>query len=219
MEKVENGDFIELDYTGKIKDSEIVFDTTDPKLAKESGIGESKGPIIAIIGQGQLIKGLDEQIIGKEIGKEYDFEITSLEAFGKKDAKMIRLMNINAFKKEDITPVPGLQVTVDDSIGIVKIVSGGRVIVDFNHPLSGKDVTYNVKLIKKLTDDKEKVEHYLKIMMGLSKKECDLSLEDGNAKIVIKKKIELNDEIKKLLIEKIKKAIPSIKKITLEVKP
>ena len=47
---------------------------------------------------------------------------------------------MSAFKKENITTQPGLQITVDEAVGMVKTVSGGRVIVDFNHPLSGKDI-------------------------------------------------------------------------------
>ena len=130
-------DFLELEYSGKIKDTDDVFDTTVEKVAKDNNIFNSNikyGPVIICVGEHQVITGLDEELIGKDLGK-YTINIPMEKAFGKKDGKLLKLIPLRKFKKEKIQPMPGLQVQVDESTGIVKTVSGGRVIVDFNHPL------------------------------------------------------------------------------------
>ncbi|MBW3011127.1 FKBP-type peptidyl-prolyl cis-trans isomerase, partial [Candidatus Woesearchaeota archaeon] len=86
-DKVQKGDFIEVQYTGSV-DSQV-FDTTDEAKAKELGIHNPTMPYGSIkicIGRGHLLKGLDEEVEGKEAGKEYDFHLKPEQAFGKKDA-------------------------------------------------------------------------------------------------------------------------------------
>ena len=59
----------------------------------------------------------------------------------------------NAFKKQGIMPEPGMQVNVDNMTGIIKTAAGGRCLVDFNHPLSGKDLVYTIKVNKIIEDE------------------------------------------------------------------
>ena len=149
---IKEKDFIEIEYTGMTKDN-LVFDTTDEKLAKKEGIAQPNaiyGPTVICIGQGQVIEGLDKQLIDKEIGKEYTVELQPEEAFGKKSAQLIQLVSTRKFKQNEIMPQPGLQVDIDGMNGIIKTVTGGRTLVDFNHPLSGKVIEYKFKIIKKI---------------------------------------------------------------------
>jgi len=211
--KVKEGDFIELEYTGIIIDSGMVFDTTDKELGATSGLDPEMiyGPAVICMGQGQLLPGLEKMLVGKEMG-EYEFDLAPHEAFGKKDPKKIRLMNINAFKKENIHPSPGMQVTVDNDMGTVKTVTGGRVIVDFNSPLSGKDLKYKIKLLRKVDDDVEKLKGYMKLSFGV---DTDPKITEGKAVIDMKK--EMNPQIKTMIADKVKEVIPTIKE--LDIKP
>ncbi len=148
---VKEKDFIELEYTGKLKEDNIIFDTTDEKIAKENGLFDEKAeykPIVICIGQGQIIKGLDNALPDKEPNKPYTIEVNAEEAYGKKNAKLIQLISTSKFLKQNIQPMPGLQVNIDGTMGIVKTVSGGRTLVDFNHPLAGKDLTFKIKLVE-----------------------------------------------------------------------
>ena len=93
MAKLKNNDFIEITYTGKLDDG-TVFDTTDETLAKSSGIARENskfGPNTICLGEGHIIKGLEEYLIGKEPGK-YSVTIQPEPAFGKKAAKRLRLV-------------------------------------------------------------------------------------------------------------------------------
>lgn len=211
MEKIKEHDFIEIEYTGKIKDENIVFDTTDEKIAKENNLEGHAGyePVIICIGEQQLLKGLDKNIEGKEIGKEYDVEIKPEDAFGNKNAKLIQLVPTNKFKQQNIQPMPGMQLNIDGMVGTIKTVSGGRTLVDFNHPLSGKELLYKIKINKKITDDKEKLTGYLKLSLGT--KDFEAEINNSNAKIKLKNEIpkEAEERLKKKIIE----VIPNIKNV------
>src|SRR4030042_2018163 len=126
-EKVKEKDFVEIEYTAKVDG--IVFDTTSKNVAKANNLFDenaSYNPIVICVGQANVIKGIDEGIIGKEVEKTYSLHISPEHGFGKKSPKMIQLISTSKFLKEEIRPVPGLQVNVDGIFGVVKAVSGGR---------------------------------------------------------------------------------------------
>ena len=60
------------------------------------------------------------------------------------------------FKKQGMKPEVGMAITSDGTTGIIRSVSGGRVRVDFNHELAGKNLEYDIKVIKVIDDDVEK---------------------------------------------------------------
>ncbi|MBW2999434.1 FKBP-type peptidyl-prolyl cis-trans isomerase [Candidatus Woesearchaeota archaeon] len=202
--QLKKGDFIEVEYTGTIKDSGIVFDTTDEKLAKESGIHSPQmtyGPIIVCLGEGHLISGLDEQMTGKETGQEYTIELGPDQAFGRKDAKLIQLISTSKFTKQNINPVPGLQVNVDGAMGIIRRVSGGRTLVDFNHPLSGQDIVYKIKVNKIVEDKAEQVKSLIQLQLGI--KEVEVKVENDIAEVKLKKETPMPEQLKEKLKENI----------------
>jgi FKBP-type peptidyl-prolyl cis-trans isomerase 2 len=212
MATVKKKDFIQVGYTGKFKEDGTVFDTTSEDTAKKNNLHDTAmkyGDIVICLGEGQILAGLEEQLVGKEVGKELEIEIPAEKAFGKKDAKLIKLVPTNAFRKEKIQAVPGLQVNMDGMVGTIKTVTGGRTLVDFNHPLSGKDVVYTVKITKVITDTKEKVESFLK--MSLNTKDVKATIEGDAAKIEIKS--DFPAEMNKVIEDKLKEIVPEIKKI------
>ena len=159
IDKIKLGDFIELDYTARIKNNDIVFDTTIESDAKKHGIHSPKvtyKPLTIKVGEGHLVKGLDEFIVDKVPGK-YSVDLIPEKAFGKKDAKLLRLVSIKEFHKNEIQPQIGLEVELDGNRGVVRTISGGRVIVDFNHPLSSQDIIYDLHIKSIVTDPKAKV--------------------------------------------------------------
>lgn len=158
-------DFVEIEYTGKLADGTI-FDTTDAKIAKEQGFQGEYKPVIICIGEHHVLKGIDEFLVGKELGA-YNIKLAPEQAFGKKDAQLMRMVPRSKFTEHKINPVPGLQVNMDGAVGTVKTVSGGRCVVDFNHPLAGQDVVYDVKVAKIVEDKKVQIESLLKLLLGV----------------------------------------------------
>jgi len=201
---IKNGDFIELDYTGKIKDDKVVFDTTIEETAKASDIYNQKfkyKPVIICVGEKHLVAGLDEAMLGKNPGK-YTIEVKAELAFGKKAADLLKLIPLKLFSKDKIQPFVGLEVNVDGNMGIVRNVSGGRVIVDFNHPLSGRDLVYDVDIKRIVTDPLEKVRSLLELL-GVPFETIDIVNERATitTKIVVPAEAatELEELIKKLV--------------------
>ena len=208
--KLKKGDFIKIDYVGRIKETNQIFDLTDAELAKKENIYQEDAkykPVTICIGEGDVVKGVDAALVNKEVGKSYTIEIGPEEGFGKKDAKLLKLVNTNIFIKQNINPVPGLQVNMDNLIGTIRTVTGGRTLVDFNHPLAGRDLVYEIKILSKITDDKEKLEGLLSFHLGIDKP--DVKIENGTVTI----NNDVPDMFRKQLEEKIKKLIPSVKKI------
>lgn len=212
MAAIKKGDFVEVEYTGRLKDTSEVFDTTDESLAKEAGIHNehmSYGAVAVCIGEAQLIKGLDDELVGKETGKSYKIELPPEKAFGKKDAKLFKVFPYSAFKKHKIEPEPGMQINIDGMMGIIKRATGGRCMVDFNHPLAGRAIVYDIKVNKIVTDDREKIKSFLRLELGI--KDAAVEVTEGTARIMLKK--EFPKEAAEMLEKKMKEIIPSVKKI------
>ncbi|MCI0617119.1 FKBP-type peptidyl-prolyl cis-trans isomerase, partial [bacterium] len=193
-------DFIEIEYTGRLKDTNEVFDTTDVKTAKEAQIFSEKGdysPVIICIGEHQILKGIDEFLEGKEPGT-YKLELPAAKAFGAKNPKLVTMIPTSKFAEQGIKPVPGLRLNIDNYVGIVKTVSGGRTVVDFNHPLAGRDVSYDLKVNKIITDKKTQVEALLRVLLGVK-----APVDVKEKKAVITFPSELPEPIQKELAKKI----------------
>jgi len=159
--------FIEIEYTGKTEDG--VFDTTSEETAKENKVFNPKatyGPIVVCLGQGHLVKGLDKALEGKTEG-ELHVDLKPEDAFGNRDAKLLQLIPAKKLTDNKIRPFPGLQIDVDGQIARIKTVSGGRVMADFNHPLAGKDISYDVKILREVTDDLEKAKALLTVELRI----------------------------------------------------
>ena len=192
---VKEKDFVEVEYTGKVREDNIIFDTTDEKTAKDNDIYSKDmpyGPVAVCVGTNTLLKGLEDSLIGKEPGS-YTVELKPENAFGKKDAKLLKIVSTNIFRKANIDPAPGLQVNIDGALGTIKNVTGGRTIVDFNHPISGKDVVYDVKINRILTDRAEKVKAYVSLQFNLKPESFDVKIDEKDvAGIKFKQGIKLS---------------------------
>ncbi len=207
-------DFVEIDYVGKIKESSQIFDLTDKDLAKKENIynEHSKyGPKVICLGEKQIIPKLDSFLIGKDIGKSYTLELKSEEAFGKKDSSLIKIIPSSVLTKQRIQPFPGLQINASGLFGTVRSVAGGRVTVDFNHPLAGKNLVYELKLNKIVTNDDEKLKALVENMLDLTSEDYEVKKE--NNKVTIKLKHKLPSKAKEDFKKKTKELIPSLEVI------
>ena len=153
--QVQKNDFIEIEFTGKANNE--IFDTTNKEEAKSIGLDADVKPIITCVGNEMLLKALDDALEGKEIGKKHSVHINSEKAFGKRNPSLIKTIPMRIFKEKNINPYPGLTVQMDDYLTKILSVSGGRITVDFNNPLAGKEIDYDFKILKKIEDNTEKV--------------------------------------------------------------
>ncbi len=163
---VKNRDFIKLEYTGTVQETGDVFDTTSEEVAEEKGIKSDKktyGPVVIIVGGGHMLRGLEEALVDMEEGEEKTIELSPEEAFGERDPKLIQLVPLSEFKKQGIKPHVGMAITSEGNTGIIRSVSGGRVRLDFNHELAGKNLKFQVKVVGIIEDDVEKVKSLIEL--------------------------------------------------------
>lgn len=201
MTIIKKKDFVELAYTGKVIDKDFVFDTTDEAVAKESGLHDPNakyGYVVVCVGEQQVLKGLDAALEGKEVGKEYSVKISPEDGFGRKKANLLKLVPAKIFQEQKVQVQPGLQVNIDGVIGTIVKASGGRVIVDFNHPLASKELSYDFKVNRIVTDAKEKVAALVKVLLNM---DTGVEVTDGNATVTLE--MELPENISKELEKKI----------------
>lgn len=155
METIKKEDFIEIEFTGKSDGT--IFDTTNPEEAKSIGFNQEVKPIIISVGNEMLLKGFDESLEGKELNKKYSINLSPEKAFGKRNPSMIKLMPLRIFKEKNANPIPGATLYIDNHLAKILSVSGGRVTVDFNNPLAGKEIDYDFTIKRKVADEKEKI--------------------------------------------------------------
>ncbi len=209
--KIALHDFIEIEYTGKFKDGTI-FDTTSKETAEKNDIFSPQikyKPAIVCIGEKQLIPGLDSALLDKEAGKDYTIELTPEEAFGKKDIKKIKLIPPAEFQKRNINPQPGMQIDMDGEVGRVIKASGGRILVNFNHPFAGREVVYEIKVNKKITDKETKLKSFLELSFNMP----EIKAEVKEDKAVVTLPMELPKPVQEELSKKLKE-ITKLKEVS-----
>lgn len=178
--------FVKISYTARIKDGKI-FDTTDEDVAKKENIFDEKrvyGAVPIVVGEKQVIQGLDEALKDMKVGKEREIEIPPEKAYGKRNPNLIRLLPMKVFRQHKINPIPGMPIELDGKTARIQTVAGGRVRVDFNPELAGKTLVYNVKIEEESKTDEDRI----KYLIERSFNTCDgfeLKINDGNLDVNI----------------------------------
>ena len=178
---IKDGDFIKLSYSGSV--NENIFDTTDEKEAKTAGIHSPNamyGPVTICVGQKHVILGLDEDLVGKDVGYSGDIIVGPDKAFGDRDPKRIQSYPKNQFKEK---PVRGMAVKMEEmGEGTVVDVIGSKVIVDFNAPLAGQTLTYHYTIEEEVADPLEQLKGLVRLYAG---REMEIAMDDDKATITL----------------------------------
>ena len=156
---VKPGDFLLVNFTLKVKESGETVDTTYDAVAKDTHLHREEstyGPRFIILGEGWLPKGLEDSLVGLDVGKQTTVELPPDKGFGTRDPGKMRLVPLRRFREQGV-PTPGTQIELDGRAATVRAVGAGRVQVDYNHPLAGRTLIYEVSIEKVVDDDNEKV--------------------------------------------------------------
>ncbi len=90
-------------------------------------------------------------------GKAATVELSPDKGYGERDPGKMRLVPLRRFREKGIDPTPGSQIEFDGRPAVVRAVGAGRVQVDYNHPLAGRTLVYDVSIEKVLENEDEKV--------------------------------------------------------------
>ena len=157
---MKKGGWAKIDFLGKVKATGEVFDLSKEADAKKHNLYDEKkkyGPTLVIIGAGFIMPGVEKHLIGMKVGEKKSFDVDPAEGAGPRKPELIRVVSVSTFTKKQITPFPGLVLQTDAGNCKVLAVSGGRVVVDYNHPLAGKVLTYDVEVTEDVKTPKERV--------------------------------------------------------------
>lgn len=165
MTTTKKDDFIDLQYTGYTNGE--VFDSNVLEELKKASPDTKPRKTIISLGHEMVLNALDKELIGKEIGKEYEVHINSKDAFGPRKRELVKTIPLKVFTAQKVNPQPGATLYLDNMMAKVLTVSGARVITDFNNPLAGKDLDYKFKILRVVTDQKEKAEAFLEYYLRM----------------------------------------------------
>ena len=204
---INKGSLILLDYTAKIKDNDEIFETTREEDAKKSNLYDpTKGyePRLISVGDGWVLKGLDDSLSNANIGDKLSIELTPDKAFGERDSNKVRMIPQRKLGDKAAEIKIGDVVEIEDRTGIIRYVGSGRVQIDYNHRLAGRILVYDVNIVKQVETNDDKVKYLIKRRLPISDEKLKFNFKNNNDLL----EVELPEEI--LLLEGlqiIKKAI------------
>ena len=184
---VKPGDFLLVNFTLKVKESGETVDTTYDAVAKDARLhreDSTYGPRFIILGEGWLPKGLEDSLVGVDIGKQTTVELPPEKGYGARDPSKMKLVPLRRFRDKE-TPLPGERIELDGRPAVVRAVGAGRVQVDYNHPLAGRTLIYDVSVEKVLEDENEKILNVISVRIpevdktkfGLGKNKAELTID------------------------------------------
>ncbi|MBD3249649.1 peptidylprolyl isomerase [Candidatus Woesearchaeota archaeon] len=136
---IKKGDKVKVEYTGKLENGEV-FDTS-----------EGKEPLEFEVGSGKIIKGFDDALIGMEKNQEKDISLKPEEAYGEPKEELVKKLPKDKLP-QDQDPKPGMMLFMKTPDGKqfpakIKGVDDKEVTIDLNHPLAGKTLNFNIKVV------------------------------------------------------------------------
>lgn len=142
MSKVKEGDTVKVHYTGKLTDEGSVFDSS-----------REREPLEFTLGEGKLIPGFEKAVIGMEEGDNTTINIPSEEAYGAR-REDLELEVSKSDLPDNVNPQVGMQLQMQQqqngqTIPVqITAVEDDYVKLDANHPLAGKDLTFDIELVE-----------------------------------------------------------------------
>lgn len=216
---LEKGSLILIDYTAKVKDTNEIFETTlneDAKNLQSYDQSAKYEPRLVSIGDGWVIKGLDEALSNAKPGDKLDIDIPPEKGFGVRDPGKIRMVPQRKFGEKADELKPGDTIDIDDRKAIVRFIGSGRVQIDFNHRFAGRTLKYSVNVLKMLTDDNEKIVSLIKRRMPVDAEKLKLGMKAQNLSVTIPEESTLIDGIqiiKKAIANDLFKYLPTVSNI------
>lgn len=205
---MKKGDFVRVNYVGRLESGEI-FDLTDEAMAKKEGVYNQNvkyKPIPIIIGEKFLIKGLEDSVIKMKVGEKLNIEVKPQDGFGDRNAGLVKIIPRKVFKNERVDPKPGMVVDFAGTKGRIQSVDAGRIRVDFNNPLAGKTLKYDLELVEVIEGAENKIKSIFEFF-GIDKVEMKID----NNEVTIE--TTLPEQIKKKISSLILDNISEVKKV------
>tara|TARA_B100001996_G_scaffold72550_2_gene53274 strand:- start:581 stop:1297 length:717 start_codon:yes stop_codon:yes gene_type:complete len=172
VKKMENGSIVHIDYDLYNADDDTLIETTREAVAKEADQHDENRtykPLITVIGDGRLIAGFESHLEEAEPETDYEFDIAPEDGYGERDSNAVETMSqdqlFRSVRDAENLSIGG-PVEINGKQGILQMVRAGRARIDFNHPLAGRTLRYNYRIVKVVEDRAEKVSTLLETNTG-----------------------------------------------------
>jgi FKBP-type peptidyl-prolyl cis-trans isomerase 2 len=138
MTKINESSTVTVNYTGKLEDGSI-FD---------SSMTEGREPLVATLGQGQLIRGFEQGLLEMQVGDKKTVEIDPIDAYGDVNEGMVQEVPKDRVPQEVEV---GHVLQAETPMGVVNFnvleVKDETVVLDANHPLAGKKLIFDLEVV------------------------------------------------------------------------
>lgn len=139
MNRAQDGDTVRVHYTGRFDDGNV-FDSS-----------VSTEPLEFTIGEGRIIPGFEQAIVGMDVGESKSIKIQADDAFGPYHDEMV--LEVERERLPDDMPLEvGQQLQVHQADQVIPVIitalSDDSVTLDANHPLAGKDLIFDIELLE-----------------------------------------------------------------------
>ena len=218
----DKGSLILLDYTARIKDNGEIFETTIEEDAKKSNLYDPTRkyePRLISVGEGWVLKGLDEALADTNVGDRRSIEISPDKGFGERDTSKVRMIPQRKLGEKANEIKVGDVVELDDRTGVIRYIGSGRVQIDYNHRLASRTLVYDVNVVKRIESNDDKIKYLIKRRLPLEDEKIKFEYKDDETVIELSEDISLLDGlqiIKKAITSDIFKFIGSLNKITFQ---
>jgi peptidylprolyl isomerase len=218
----DKGSLILLDYTARIKDNGEIFETTIEEDAKKSNLYDPTRkyePRLISVGEGWVLKGLDEALTSTDVGQKLSVEISPDKGFGERDTNKVRMIPQRKLGEKANEVKVGDVIELDDRTGIIRYIGSGRVQMDYNHRLASRVLVYDVNVVKKIESNEDKIKYLLKRRLPLDDEKAKFEYNSDTVVIELSEDISLLDGlqiIKKAVTTDIFKFVNGLNKITFQ---
>ncbi len=218
----DKGSLILLDYTARIKDNDEIFETTIEEDAKKSNLYDPTRkyePRLISVGEGWVLKGLDEALADTNVGDRRSIEISPDKGFGERDTSKVRMIPQRKLGEKAHEIKVGDVVELDDRTGVIRYIGSGRVQIDYNHRLASRTLVYDVNVVKRIESNDDKIKYLIKRRLPVEDEKIKFEYKDDETVIELSEDISLLDGlqiIKKAITSDIFKFIGSLNKITFQ---
>lgn len=157
-----------VEYTGRT-DGEV-FDTSRKDVAQENDLDrdEEFKPVPVLIGENYVIEGFEDAVEEMDVGdSKQGIEIPPGKGYGHRDSDDVEVYPESEFSQQGIQNISrGDEIMVGQRRGRVVSAQSGRVRIDFNHPLAGQELTYDIEVVDLVDEDEEKAKNIIDYRMG-----------------------------------------------------
>ncbi len=147
---IKSGDTVDVDYILRVDNGKVI-DTSIESVARSNNLytaSRDYSPLKFKVGEGQLIPGFEKGVIGMQVGETKTVVVDPRDGYGEYSAELVITSPISKIQADNQTlQIGGTVYTSSGEPGIIKSISGEDVTIDFNSPLAGQVLTFEITVV------------------------------------------------------------------------